>query len=180
MAKDVFGRDAGTYGALSAMLALGALGGALLGARRTRPRIAVMLGAALAFGASEIVVGLAPTLPVFALLLVPTGALMITFASTANSLVQLSAGEEIRGRVMALYSLVFLGGTPIGAPVIGWLAEHFGARSGLILGGGVSVLLTVVIAGALLSGESREALRHPRSVLRELRTGLSPTPEALR
>ncbi len=180
MAKDVFGGDAGTYGALSSLLALGALGGALLGARRLRPRISVMIGAALGFGAMEVVVGLAPNMAVFALLLVPTGALMITFASTANSIVQLNAGEEIRGRVMALYSLVFLGGTPIGAPVVGWLAQHFGARSGLILGGGVSVVATVVIAGALLSGESREAVRHPRSTWRELRSGISPTPDALR
>ena len=180
MAKDVFHRSAGTYGALSSALAVGALGGALLSARRRRPRVALLVGSAVLFGAMESVAGLAPNLTVFTLLLVPTGALMITFAATANAIVQLSAGEEIRGRVMALYSLVFLGGTPVGAPVIGWLAQHFGARSGLILGGLASVVATVIITALLLRTASRAAVRHPRSFARQLRSGVGATSEVMR
>jgi MFS family permease len=180
MAKDVFHRSAGTYGALSSALALGALGGALLSAHRGRPRVALLVGSAILFGSMEIVVGLAPSLTLFALLLVPTGVLMITFAATANAIVQLSAGEAIRGRVMALYSLVFLGGTPLGAPVIGWLAQHFGPRSGLILGGLASVLATVIITALLLRTASRDAVRHPRRFARQLRSAVGVAPDVMR
>lgn len=179
MAKDVFHRSAGTYGALSSALAIGALGGALLSAHRGRPRVALLVGSAVLFGAMEIVLGVAPSLTAFTLLLVPTGVLMVTFAATANAIVQLSAGEEIRGRVMALYSLVFLGGTPLGAPLIGWLAQHFGARSGLILGGLAAVVATVVITAALLRTASRDAVRHPRSFARQLRSGVGATSDAV-
>jgi len=140
----------------------------------------VLVSAAILFGAMEVVVGLAPNITLFTLLLVPAGMLMITFAATANAIVQLSAGEEIRGRVMALYSLVFLGGTPLGAPVIGWLAQHFGARSGLILGGVASVLATLAITGILLRSASRDAVRHPRNFARQLRSAVSATSDLVR
>ncbi|MEP7054075.1 MAG: MFS transporter [Actinomycetota bacterium] len=180
MAKDVFHRSAGTYGALTSALAVGALAGALLNARRGRPRVAVMVSAAILFGAMEVVVGFAPNITLFTLLLVPAGMMMITFAATANAIVQLSTGEEIRGRVMALYSLVFLGGTPVGAPVIGWLAQHFGPRSGLIVGGLVSVLATVTITALLQRSASRDAVLHPRSFARELRMAVGATSDVMR
>lgn len=180
MAKDVFHRSAGGYGALSSALAVGALVGALMTARRGQPRVALLIASAILFGLTEIVVGLAPNIIVFALLLVPMGVLMITFAASANAIVQLGAGEEIRGRVMALYSLVFLGGTPIGAPLIGWLAQHFGARSGLITGGAGSIVATVVITAVLLRTASREAVRHPRGFARTLRSALGSTVDAVR
>jgi len=180
LAKDVFHRDAGTYGMLSSLLALGSLAGALLGARRARPRVVIMVGAALAFGLLEIVVGVAPNLLTFSLLLIPTGMAMITFASTANATMQLGAGEEMRGRVMALYSLVFLGGTPFGAPLIGWLAEHFGPRSSLLVGGVASVAATLVAAAVLLRGESQQVVRHPRTFVRALRSGVTPLSDAFR
>jgi MFS family permease len=125
------------------------------------------------------VAGFAPNIVTFSILLVPTGIAMITFASTANATVQLGAGEEVRGRVMALYSLVFLGGTPIGAPIIGWFAEEFGPRSSLIIGGGVSVLATVA-AAAVLTHVDRQAVRHPREFVRSLRSGVTPMSDALR
>jgi MFS family permease len=134
--REVFDRGAGAYGVLSATLAAGSLLGALASARRRGvPRQRTLFLAVLAFGSLEVAVGLAPSYEVMALLLVPTGAAVLTFTTTANSLIQLGSAPEVRGRVMALYILVFLGGTPVGAPLIGALAEAFGPRSSLVLGG---------------------------------------------
>jgi MFS family permease len=147
IAKEVFGKGADAYGLLLSCLALGSLVGALASARRSGPpRSRRLFGAALAFGLLEILAGLAPSYEVMALLLVPTGMAVLTFTTTANSTVQLGADPALRGRVMALYVLVFLGGTPIGAPLIGGLAELLGPRSSLLLGGGVTALSAVVAA----------------------------------
>jgi MFS family permease len=145
--KGVFEREASAYGLLSAMLAVGSLLGALLSARRQGPpRQMTLFLAVLAFGLLEIAVGLAPTFEVMALLLVPTGVAVLTFTTTANAIVQLGSAPQMRGRVMALYILVFLGGTPVGAPVIGALAEAFGPRASLVAGGVVTALSGVVAA----------------------------------
>jgi MFS family permease len=93
-----------------------------------------------------VAVGLAPTYELMALLLVPTGIAVLTFTTTANSILQLGSAPQVRGRVMALYILVFLGGTPIGAPLIGLLAEVFGPRSSIVLGGVVTALSGIVAA----------------------------------
>lgn len=141
IAKQTFQLGAGSYGLLTAMLATGSLLGALLSARRSAPPSArVLFGSALAFGILEVLTGLAPTYVVMAALLVPTGAAVLTFTTTANSMVQLSSAAHMRGRVMALYVLVFLGGTPFGAPVIGAVAEALGPRSSLLIGGAVSAV----------------------------------------
>jgi MFS family permease len=92
-----------------------------------------------------------------AALLVPTGAAVMTFTTTANATVQLSSAPHMRGRVMAIYVLVFLGGTPLGAPVIGALAEVLGPRSSLLIGGSVSAL------GCLVAGLYLRALRETTS-----------------
>jgi MFS family permease len=144
IAKQTFHMGAGSYGALSAMLATGSLLGALASARRsTPPSRRILFGSALAFGLLEVLTGLAPTYLVMAVLLVPTGAAVLTFTTTANATVQLASAPHMRGRVMALYVLVFLGGTPIGAPVIGGLAEALGPRSSLLIGGAVSAAAAV-------------------------------------
>ena len=151
VAKQTFHMGAGSYGALSAMLATGSLLGALASARRsTPPSRRVLFGSALAFGLLEVLTGLAPTYAVMAVLLVPTGAAVLTFTTTANATVQLTSAPHMRGRVMALYVLVFLGGTPIGAPVIGALAEALGPRSSLLIGGAVSAAAAVA-AGLYLA-----------------------------
>jgi MFS family permease len=158
VAKAVFGLGAGSYGALSSMLALGSLLGALASARRSSaPRQRVLIGAGIAFGALEVLVGLAPTYWLMAALLVPTGVAVLTFSTAANAIVQLGSAPEMRGRVMALYILVFLGGTPVGAPLIGALAEALGPRSSLLIGGLVSAL-GCVLAGLYLQ---RAAARVP-------------------
>ncbi len=144
VAKQLFATGAGSFGLLISSLAVGSLIGALVSARRLGPpRQRTLMIAALAFGVLEIAVGLAPTFLVMALLLVPTGFAVLTFTTTANTLVQLGAEPYVRGRVMALYVLVFLGGTPVGAPVIGALAEAYGPRFGLLLGGLACVLAAV-------------------------------------
>ena len=145
--KEVFGREAASYGFLSAMLAVGSLLGALRSARRVGPpRQRTLFAAVVAFGLLEVLVGLAPTFEVMALLLVPTGLAVLTFTTTANAIVQLGSAPHVRGRVMALYVLVFLGGTPVGAPVIGALAEAFGPRSSIVVGGVVTALSGLVAA----------------------------------
>ena len=145
--KEVFDRGAGSYGLLSAMIAIGSLIGALLSARRDGPpRQRTLFAAALAFGLLEVAVGLAPTFEIMALLLIPTGVAVLTFTTTANSIVQLGSAPQVRGRVMALYVLVFLGGTPVGAPLIGALAQAFGPRSSIVVGGVVTALSGVVAA----------------------------------
>ena len=122
------------------MLAVGALAGALLGARRTHPTTRLVVLGALAFGLLEVCAGLMPSFALLAILLVPVGLANITFSTAANSSVQLASAPEMRGRVMGLYMLVFVGGTPLGAPLVGWVSQEFGARWGLIGGGVVSAV----------------------------------------
>jgi predicted MFS family arabinose efflux permease len=161
MARNQFHRGAGTYGALSALLAAGSLAGALLTARRKRPTQRVLVGSAIAFGVLEIVLGTMPNIVLFSILLVPTGFAVITFASTALSTVQIGAGEAMRGRVLSVYTLVFIGGTPFGAPLVGWLGQHVGPRSSLVAGG-LGSLAAGLAAGALLFRSSGRTLRNPR------------------
>jgi len=144
MARNVFHGGADAYGLLSTVLAVGTLSGAVLAARRTRggarPRPGLVVAAAAVFGALETVAGLMPTYLTFGLMLVPTGAAALTFTTAANSTVQLSVVPTMRGRVMALYMLVFLGGTPVGGPLLGWLAAEFGGRAPIVAGGVASLV----------------------------------------
>jgi MFS family permease len=151
--KVVFHRGAAAYGLLSALLAAGALAGALLGARRTHPTTRLVVLAAIAFGLLEVAAGFMPVFALLAIALVPTGLANITFSTAANSSVQLAASPEMRGRVMGVYMLVFAGGTPFGAPLVGWISQEFGARWGLIGGGAVSA----AAAAALLAFSLRRA-----------------------
>jgi len=153
MSRGVFGTGAGAFGLASTVFAVGALGGALLAARRARPGMRLLLGTALAFGAAEVATGLMPTFWSFLVMLVPTGLALLMFTTTANSAIQLGADQAVRGRVMGLYMLVFLGGAPLGSPLVGWAAEQFGPRISLIAGGLVSALAAG--AAALLLARAR-------------------------
>lgn len=165
MARTVFATGAASFGLFTTSLAIGALGGALAGtSRRGRPSAYVVLGAGVAFGALEAVVGFGPTYWAVALLLIPTGFFMVYFAQAANQRVQLGVDALYRGRVMALYALVFMGTTPVGAPLVGWAAEVFGARSGLWLGG----LVSLVAAVTVLMYQLRRKGHQVRIVLRPL------------
>jgi MFS family permease len=146
LAKTVFHTGPTMFGFFTTALALGALCGALASSgRRARPSVYVVLGAAVGFGAFETAVGMAPTFWSTALLLLPAGFFMIYFVQAANQCLQLGTEATYRGRVMALFVLVFLGTTPIGGPVIGWLSERFGPRLG-IWGGGVITILAALAA----------------------------------
>jgi MFS family permease len=144
MAKQVFHRGASGYGLLSTALAVGAFCGAVLATRRTkRPTAFFLLVTAAAFSVGEVAAGVMPDYAWTAIALVPTGLAMLSVTTAANSHVQLGVTPTMRGRVMALYLVCFMGGTPFGAPMIGWLAGVAGPRWGLI-GGGLICLLAVV------------------------------------
>ncbi|TMK82713.1 MAG: MFS transporter [Actinobacteria bacterium] len=155
MARYEFGGDAGLYGLLFATMAGGSLVGALLAAARARPSRPLLVGSAGAFAALAMLVALAPNALWAAIGLVPMGAFSMVFIATANSTLQLTSRHEMRGRVMALYALVFLGSTPIGGPLIGWISQQWGARAGLFLGGALSL----IAAAAAAWGLRRERLR---------------------
>jgi MFS family permease len=150
MATEVFGKGAGEYGLLGSVMAIGSFSGALVAARRVRVRLRLVIGAAIAFGLVEVAAGLMPTYETFALSLIPVGVASLTTMTAANARMQLSVPDEMRGRVMALYLAVFFGGTPFGAPVIGWLAEAYGPRWSLLLGGAVTALAAGVAGLVLL------------------------------
>ncbi len=145
LAKINFQAGPSSFGLLTTMLAVGALGGALAGsARRARPGAYVVVVAALAFGLLEFALGFAPNFWVAMLVLVPTGFFSIYLAQAANHRVQMGVDPAYRGRVMALYVLVFLGTTPIGASLAGWWGEHFGVPSSIWLAGLISFAAAVV------------------------------------
>nr|WP_170949213.1 MFS transporter [Rhodococcus sp. 06-621-2] len=151
LARNSFGSGADAYGLLSTTLAVGTLLGATLAARRsTTPRLRLFLGAVIAFGVFELLVGLMPNYLLVALLLIPTGALNLTFSTSAMNILQMSVPSDMRGRVMGIYMLCFLGGTPIGSPVLGWLADVLDPRAPLVVGGVVSLLTGVIAAVYLL------------------------------
>jgi MFS family permease len=150
MSREVFHTGAGAFGLASAVFAAGALGGALLAARRGRPNMPLLLVTSLAFGAFEILGGLMPTFWSFLVVLAPTGLALLTLTTAANSATQLGTSAAMRGRVMGIYMLVFLGGTPLGSPLAGWIAEEFGPRMSTICGGAISVLATVIVAAMLV------------------------------
>ncbi|MDQ1692147.1 MAG: hypothetical protein QOD87_2255 [Pseudonocardiales bacterium] len=150
IAKQVFHRGADSYGLLSTLLAVGATAGALAGTfRRRRPSRLFLVSAAMAFGVFEISASLMPTFALMGTALIPAGIAMIVFAQSANAMVQLGVEPTMRGRVMGLYLICFMGGTPVGAPVVGWVAETFGPRWGMLGGGIISLVFTVVLAGWL-------------------------------
>jgi MFS family permease len=149
MSREVFGTGAGAFGLASTMFALGALSGALVAARRSRPTLRLLIAMSFAFSVLEICTGLMPDYWSFLVALVPTGLAVITFTTAANSTTQLGTTAEMRGRVMGLYMLVFLGGAPLGSPLAGWVAEVFGARMSIVAGGVISAVATVAVACVL-------------------------------
>lgn len=159
MATEVYGKGAGEYGVLGSVLAVGSFSGAMLAARRRTSRQRLVVGSALVFGSCVIVVGLMPSYLTFALFLPVVGFTSMSLITSANAFVQMAADPTMRGRVMALYMTVFMGGTPIGAPLLGWVADHFGARWTLI-GGGLLTVVGTVVAVALTAPRQGLAMTH--------------------
>jgi MFS family permease len=148
MATEVFGKGPEEFGLLGTFLAVGSLSGALLAARRPHVRHRLVVGSALAFGATVVLAGLMPTYLAFALLAPVTGLAALTFITSANTYMQLHTDAGVRGRVMALYLMIFMGGTPVGAPIIGWIGHEYGARWTLI-GGGLLTIAGVAVSAAV-------------------------------
>jgi MFS family permease len=144
LASQTWHAGATTYALLTAAMGIGSVAGALASGARGRVSPRILVGAATGFGVLELAAAAAPSLPLQLLLLAPLGALTVTFSAGINSSMQLGATTAMRGRVMALYSVVFLGSTPIGAPLVGWLAEVAGPRAGMAVGG-----VAALAAGAL-------------------------------
>jgi MFS family permease len=149
MAKFVFHGGAGTYGWLTALMGAGSLVGALASASRLNPTRRLLVGSCLVFGIFMTAAALAPTLMIEKVLIVLVGASSITFMATANSTCQLMSLPAMRGRVMALYGLVFLGSTPIGGPLIGWICQHVGPRFGMGVGG-IATIIAALVTGSVL------------------------------
>ncbi|WP_298461463.1 MFS transporter [uncultured Cellulomonas sp.] len=141
MARTEFGKGASEYGVLGSVLAIGSLTGALLAARRERPRVRLVIGSAMAFGLTSGVMALMPTYLTYAIACVPVGLASLTMMTAANSTIQMSTDPAMRGRVMAIYMMVFLGATPIGSPIVGWVGEQFGARWAIGIGAISSLLV---------------------------------------
>lgn len=176
MARETFDLGAEAFGLLSTCFAVGSLSGALLSTRRSvRPRQRFLIGSAVLFGLFTVIAGLMPTYASFALLLVPTGAAGLMFSVANNSFVQLGVDPQMRGRVMALYFMCFMGGTPVGAPLVGWIADRFGAPWGLILGGAVCVVAGLG-AAAWLAYRRSLRVQLQRAPLRIRLTVRPPTP----
>ncbi|MBB2166876.1 MFS transporter [Gluconacetobacter aggeris] len=151
MAVTVFHAGARGYGVLSSIMALGSMAGAFLGAVRTAPRFESLLTGAGVFGLGCALAAIAPGYWSFAATLVIIGVAALTVTNTSNSLVQLSTPPEMRGRVMALRVGVALGGTPIGAPIVGWVANSFGPRWALAVGATAGLASALVALLALLA-----------------------------
>jgi MFS family permease len=147
MARSVFHTGPNGFGTLLTVLAVGSMLGALLSAARHRPRMRYLVGGVLVLGVVEVVAGLSPGYALFVVMLFPMGVAALTINTSANTMTQLLVPSAMRGRVMSIYLLANTGGQPVGAPMLGWIAEHFGARSAFFLGGGAALLTGV---GALL------------------------------
>ncbi|MGR0158745.1 MFS transporter [Paenarthrobacter nitroguajacolicus] len=165
-----FGMDAGAFGALNSVMAIGSVTGALLAARRGRPRLRLIFGAAGGFGIASALAAMAPNAALFGLALVPCGLFALTLITSANGYVQSTTEAVMRGRVMSLYMAIFMGGTPIGAPLVGLVANVGGPRwaVGVAAVAGVSTavvgLLWIIRAKQLRLRFDRRArgLRHFR------------------
>lgn len=135
LATATFHKGAGSYAILTASLGFGAVIGGFLSAKYAKVSQQLLNTAAAIFGLMMLGMAAAPSYALELVVTAATGAISILFLSTANTLLQIKAREEMRGRVMALYGVAFLGSTPVGAPLIGFISQHFGGRSGILVGG---------------------------------------------
>ncbi|UAJ81365.1 MFS transporter [Leifsonia sp. ZF2019] len=176
MSVTVFHQGAGEYGILSSVMAIGSVVGALLSARRERPRVALLFAGAALFGAGCALAAVMPTYWLFAIALILVGVSSQTLMTTANGTVQMTTDPVLRGRVMAIYMAIFMGGTPVGAPIVGWVADTFGPRWAMGVGAAsgfaaalVGVFYLVRYRGLRVrfTGVRPRVVLNPREQLRE-------------
>lgn len=157
LAHDTFHGGAGLAGALMGVLGVGTIIGALTAAHRGRTSARMVLVSAIALGLSMVVTGAAPNEPVLFTSLVPTGALAVYFGAAANSHMQALSLQEFRGRVMSIYSVLALGSTVIGGPLVGWVSQQWSPRAAIAVAGGVTILTATILAVGRAS--SRQLVR---------------------
>jgi len=154
-AKNVFHSGASGYGMLSSVVALGSLTGALISARRTRTRLRTLVTIAGTLAGVQMIAALAPGEWSYCIALLAVGAATLLFLTAANSTVQLAADDSIRGRVMGVYLLVFIGSGALGGPLLGWFDENLGPRTGMLLSGAIPAVATVLVALKLAGADRR-------------------------
>ncbi|GAA2168091.1 MFS transporter [Pedococcus bigeumensis] len=186
MATKEFGKGPQEYGLLGSIMAIGSLTAALLSARRARPRLRILLLALVGFTIASGLAAMAPSYLLFALALVPVGLTALTALTTANAMVQISVDPAMRGRVMALYMAIFMGGTPLGAPLIGWIGDVWGPRWTIGIGT-IAIAITLVVVSVWMARHENvqvtyESQRRPRIRIRTLPQPQvsEPVPEAAR
>ena len=177
IARLVFDKGAAEYGLLGSIMAIGSLGGALLAARRDHPSTRLVVGSAFVFGGFATIAALMPTYWTFAIALIPVGLSALTLLTTANATVQMTVEPAMRGRVMALYMAIFMGTTPIGAPIVGWIGEAWGPRWTILFGALVSL---AAATAAILFLMRVNKVRIGYDAETRLRIGLVPTRANLR
>lgn len=160
MTTQEFGLGPAEFGVASTVLALGSLTGSLLAARRGQPPLRLVVLAAVWFGAAASLAAAMPSYATFLIALPLVGAGALTLITAMQAYLQLHSAPEVRGRVMGLYLLVFMGGTPLGSPLVGWVGETISPRWSIALGGIVSVVAAVAAAWLLLRQESRWVQPH--------------------
>jgi MFS family permease len=149
MARNIFHGGPGAYGVMGSVMGIGAVVGGLVAAARPRPRTRALCVAAIGWGIAILAAAAAPNLPLELAALVFVGYGSITFNSFAKTTLQLAAAPSMRGRVMALWAVAWLGSTPIGGPIVGWVGQHAGARWGLVIGGGAALACGIAALPAL-------------------------------
>ncbi len=159
MASKVFGGGAAAYGVMASVMGAGAVVGGLISAARARPRARALCLAAIGWGIAILAAAAAPNLALELVAMVFVGYGSITFNSLAKTTLQLAAKPEMRGRVMALWALAWLGSTPIGGPIVGWVGQEFGARWPLVIGGLATLICGILTLPALMRIDRRAAAR---------------------
>jgi MFS family permease len=173
MAVTAFHAGASQYGLLTSIMAIGSVTGALLAAKRAKPHFVLLLGSATIFGVGCTLAALMPTYGLFGMALIVIGVSTQTFTTSTNGLVQMSTEPSMRGRVVAILLAIALGGTPLGAPIVGWVADHFGPR--WALGVGAAAGFGAAIVGICYLAKYRN-LRVSMAAWR-LQVRLDPTPQ---
>ena len=145
--RSVFHLESEAYGTVSSVFAVGSLSGALWAARRRNPRLRTVVIAAFALGVCSLLLAVMPTYLTFTVMTIPVGLCVLTLLTSANQTVQMTTEPTMRGRILSIYMMFFLGSTPVGAPLIGWISDAWGPRIAIAVGG-LSAVLAALVAAA--------------------------------